>query len=303
VSRASGIVFDIQHYAVHDGPGIRTLVFLKGCPLSCSWCCNPESQSPLPVLRRFALRCQACRRCAGVCWRGAVRTDGASVFFDRDRCALCRDMPCVAACSSQALVVSGGAMDADTVMTRVVADREFYRNSGGGVTFSGGEPFAQGDFLAGLLARCRGQRIHTAVETCGYVETGMLLAAEPLVDLFLFDLKLAAGERHRLHTGVDNTLILGNLAALAHRSAARVVLRVPLIPGINDDRDNLSAIAAIALGLGLAAIQVLPYHPLGRDKCREVGMPAPPEVAPPHPSAVNDALALFTEQGLLAELA
>lgn len=212
-------------------------------------------------------------------------------------------MACVAACYSQALAISGRTMDAETVLARVVADREFYRNSGGGVTFSGGEPFAQSEFLVELLSRCRGQEIHTAVETCGHVQTQILLATEPLVDLFLFDLKLAENARHRLLTGVDNTLILKNLAALAAGNAARIVLRVPLIPGLTDDRDNLLAIAAIARDHGLTAINLQPYHPFGRDKYHEVGMPTPPVVAPLLPSIVGDALALFAEQGLQAELA
>lgn len=194
-------------------------------------------------------------------------------------------------------------MDVDTVMARIVADREFYRNSGGGVTFSGGEPFAQGEFLAELLSRCRGQGIHTTVETCGHVDTQILLAREPLVDLFLFDLKLAAGARHRLLTGVDNTLILRNLAALAANNAARVVLRVPLIPGLTDDRDNLLAIAAIARDHRLTSINIQPYHPLGRDKYQEVGMAVPSEVAPLLPASIDNALALFAAQGLQAELA
>lgn len=303
MSRASGVVFDIQHFAVHDGPGIRTLVFLKGCPLRCSWCCNPESQAPRPVLRRISDRCEACLRCASACPEGAIRMVDDAVVVDRRHCAGCEELPCVPACASQALAVSGRKMDVEAVVARVAADREFYRNSGGGVTFSGGEPFAQSGFLGELLASCRQQGIHTAVETCGHVDARVLLAAEPLVDLFLFDVKLANPDRHRRLTGVGNDVILDSLAALAARSPRKVILRVPLIPELTDDRANLEAVATIARQHGLATVNLVPYHPLGRDKYPEIGLPVPPEVAPLMPSTVEAALALFGGHGLVAELA
>jgi pyruvate formate lyase activating enzyme len=302
VSVARGLVFDIQHFAVHDGPGIRTLVFLKGCPLGCVWCCNPESQAPQPELRRIASRCLACLRCAGVCPAGAVRGADGSVAFDRAACARCEAMACVDACCAQSLSVAGEWMDVETVVARVAADDEFYRNSGGGVTFSGGEPFAQPEFLVAVLTGCRERGIRTAVGTCGHVATRVLLEAEPLVDLFLFDLKLAEGARHQLLTGVDNRLILSNLVALAERSPAKVRLRVPLIPGLTDDDDNLRAIAAIAARHRVGAIQLQPYHPLGRDKYEQVGLPTPPEVPPLTSASVERALALFAAAGLRAEL-
>jgi pyruvate formate lyase activating enzyme len=303
VSGASGIVFDIQHYAVHDGPGIRTLVFLKGCPLGCAWCCNPESQAYQPQLRRIASRCQACLRCAGVCPVGAVQAADGSVRFDRTQCARCDGMPCVEACCSQALSVTGRLMSVDEVVARVAADREFYDNSGGGVTFSGGEPFAQREFLVELLVRCHALGIRTAVETCGHVPQEALRDAEPLVDLFLFDLKLAEGGRHRLLTGVDNGLILDNLAALAAVAPEKIVLRVPLIPGFTDDAANLGAIAAIARAHRLARVQIQPYHPLGRDKYAQVGMTEPPDVPALAPETIARAIGLFAAQGLHAELA
>jgi pyruvate formate lyase activating enzyme len=302
VSGQRGIVFDIQHYAVHDGPGIRTLVFLKGCPLGCLWCCNPESQSAQPELRRIASRCQACLRCAGVCPVGAVRAANGAVVFDREACARCRDRVCVDACCSQALTVVGQTMDVDAVVSRVAADVEFYRNSGGGVTFSGGEPFVQHEFLRALLAACRERGIQTAVETCGHVPAGVLLEAEPLVDLFLFDLKLAEGGRHRLLTGVDNRLILDNLAALASRDPGKIVVRVPLIPGLTDDEANLLAIAAIAARHRVAAVHLQPYHPLGRDKYEQVGRSTPAEIPPLCAETVDRALAVFAAAGIHAEL-
>ena len=303
MSVTSGLVFDIQHYAVHDGPGIRTLVFLKGCPLRCVWCCNPESQATRPELRRFAGRCRTCLRCAGVCPHQAVRVDGDTVVFDRPMCARCEDMRCVAVCPSQALAVSGTIMDIGEVVARVAADREFYRNSGGGVTFSGGEPFAQSAFLLALLQACRQLGIHTAVETSGHVDARVLLAAESHVDLFLLDVKVVDAARHRLLTGVANGVIVEALTALAARSPQKVVLRVPLIPGFTDDRANLEAIAALARQLSLTTINLVPYHPLGCDKYEEIGLPAARTVEPLQPGAVDAALALFARRGLLAELA
>lgn len=303
MSRTSGVVFDIQHYAVHDGQGIRTIVFLKGCPLSCSRCCNPESQAPRPVLRRFVARCQKCLRRASACPEGAIRMEDDAVVLDRQFCARCEEMPCVAACSSQALAQSGKEMDVEAVAARVAADREFYRNSGGGVTFSGGEPLAQSEFLVALLAACRQLGIHTAVETSGHVDATALLAAEPLVDLFLFDLKLADPERHRLFTGVTNSVILDTLAALAARSPQKVILRVPLIHGLTDDCAHVVTVARLASQHRLTTVNLVAYHPLGRDKYREVGLPVPPEVAPLTPSTIDETLALFGEHGLVAELA
>lgn len=303
MTRTSGIVFDIQHYAVHDGPGIRTLVFLKGCPLECAWCCNPESQSARPALRRIVSRCKACLRCAGVCPVGAVRAEDGRIVLDRAKCARCDDMVCVDACCSQALSVSGARMDVDAVLSRIAADREFYDNSGGGVTFSGGEPFAQSEFLSALLEGCRRLDIHTAVETCAHVPTEAVLAAEPLVDLFLFDVKLAEGARHRLATGVGNDLILENLAALSRVDPAKVIVRVPLIPGFTDDDENLSGIAAIARTHDVRKIQVQPYHPLGRDKYAQFGLPTPAEVPRLRWEGVEHALELFAAEGLEVELA
>jgi pyruvate formate lyase activating enzyme len=229
--------------------------------------------------------------------------EGDVVVLDRRPCTRCEEKPCVTACSSQALAVSGKEMDVEAVVARVAADRNFYRNSGGGVTFSGGEPFVQGEFLMALLAACRQAGIHTAVETSGYVDAQVLLAAEPLVDLFLFDMKSVDPERHRLLTGATNEVILDTLAKLAARSPQKVILRVPLVPRVTDDAANLAAIARLAGEHRLTMINLVPYHPLGRDKYREVGLLEPSEVAPLTPETVDSALALFAAHGLAAELA
>jgi pyruvate formate lyase activating enzyme len=194
-------------------------------------------------------------------------------------------------------------MDADTVMTRVSADMGFYRNSGGGVTFSGGEPFAQPEFLLELLGRSRSLGIATAVETCGLAETEAFLAAEPLIDLFLFDLKLADSDEHRRWTGVGNERILANLASLAAGHQDKIILRVPIVSGLTDTPENIAAIAGIARAHGLFRIDLQPYHPLGNPKYAEIGRPAPPEIPPPEPADLEGLIRRFSDLGIVSELA
>ncbi len=273
-----GLVFDIQHYAVHDGPGIRTLVFLKGCPLRCQWCCNPESWNPGRELRHRVARCTGCLACVGACPRGGVEAGTGSSprpHFQRVICASCPDFACVKGCPEGALAVWGEEWSVEEVMTRVRADLEFYRNSGGGVTFSGGEPLAQPEFLMALLGACRAEGISTAVSTCGAVPREVLAAAEPLVDLFLFDVKHLDPGQHRALTGRDNQEILGNLRWLAARRPGEVLVRMPLVPGANDSEANLGATRALLEELGLTRFEVLPYHELGASKYEELGFTLP----------------------------
>lgn len=262
-----GLVFDLQRYAVHDGPGIRTLVFLKGCPLRCAWCCNPESQQTRPELLRRSGLCAACGRCVPTCPAGAISQEGRGVpIFDRSLCAVCRDLSCAEACPKDALARTGREADAQDILAQIEQDRDFYRNSGGGVTFSGGEPFAQPDFLGELLSGCRSHGIHAAVETCGQARTDDILALEPLIDLFLFDLKVLDPEQHRRSTGQDNSIILDNFRRLCARCPGKVLPRLTLVPGISDAQGNLSAVAGLLRELRLEAIELLEYHPLGLSK-------------------------------------
>ena len=240
-----GVVFDVQHFAVHDGPGIRTLVFLKGCPLSCLWCANPESRHGAPELRHRAGRCAACLSCGAACPAGAVslRTDG-TVAFDRSACGRCAGAPCVEACPRGALERCGRVSTAAEVAAEVARDAGFYRNSGGGVTVSGGEPFSQPGFLLALLGACRDLGIPTAVETCGQAKEKVVAAAIPLVDLFLFDVKAVDPARHEALTGVRNETILANLENLCRTCPEKVSLRVPVVPGLNDAPEELLAVAS-----------------------------------------------------------
>lgn len=297
-----GMIFDIQHYAVHDGPGIRTIVYFKGCPLRCLWCANPESQNPGPELWHRSLRCRACGRCLTACPKHAV-SEGP--VFDRALCAACADRPCVETCWEDALRSVGRPLSVEEVMGPVAADLGFYRNSGGGVTFSGGEPFAQPDFLRALLEACRKQGIHTAVETCGHVAPRALLEMEPLVDLFLYDLKVVDPAAHKRLTGADNRLILENLQALCAVAADRVTIRVPLIPGCTDGEDNLEAIADLAVGLGVRRVDLEPYHALGTDKYRGLGRQYALEDLPASvpPERLKAAVTVFTRRRLECEVA
>lgn len=283
---AEGMVFDIQHFAVHDGPGIRTLVFLKGCPLSCPWCCNPESRAFHSELRHSSSRCRVCRACAKACPEKAVLVGMEGPAFDRAPCIACDGWPCVEACPQDALSKVGRTMTVPEVMARIEADRAFYENSGGGVTFSGGEPLAQPDFLEALLTACRAAGISTAVETCGYALPDVVERMEPLVDLFLYDLKILDPERHEEITGCPNHPILRNLRWLAEHSPGKVTVRVPVVPNYTDFAENLEGIAALVSGLGLPRLELEPFHALGMDKHDAFGIPcamaaglAPPDSA------------------------
>ncbi|MCE5266613.1 MAG: glycyl-radical enzyme activating protein [Planctomycetaceae bacterium] len=266
-----GTVFDIQHYAVHDGPGIRTLVFLKGCPLSCGWCCNPESQTFQPQLRYVAFRCQKCLRCVESCPRHAITHGDVGPIIERTSCQDCESWPCLEQCPGGALLRTGRSMTATDVIEEVAKDIDFYRNSGGGVTFSGGEPFAQPAFLLELLSLAKRRGISTAVETCGHAMPQHLQAAEPAVDHFLFDLKVMDPVRHAQLTGRDNELILANLELLASLAPHKITIRHAVIPGCNDDALNHEAIVNCMNRLGLRSLHLEPYHPLGEGKYAELG--------------------------------
>ena len=261
---ARGLVFDVKKFSIHDGPGIRTTVFFKGCPLSCPWCHNPESQAPQPELVVRANRCIRCGACLSACPHGAVIGDGETYGSTAEHCQLCG--ACVEACYAEARQIVGRVMTVAEVMAEVERDIAFYDQSGGGVTFSGGEPLAQPGFLGALLRASRQAGIHTAVDTCGYAPWAVLDAIRGDVDLFLYDLKLMDDQDHRRLTGVSNQLILENLRALSENGHA-IVLRIPVIPGMNDSPDNLRELAAFAGALPhLQGIDLLPYHATALDK-------------------------------------
>jgi pyruvate formate lyase activating enzyme len=300
-----GTVSDIQAYAVHDGPGIRTLVFLKGCPLACDWCCNPETQGFGSDLRYEAWRCLRCLGCVGACPSRAIEEAFGVPRVRRDACATCASFACVDACAGGALAKVGREMTAEAVVAEVARDADFFRNSGGGVTFSGGEPFAQPEFLLAMLELLRDRGIPAAVETCGHARPEDLAASEPLVDAFLFDLKLMDPARHAALTGRDNALILSNLRWLASRAPGKVVIRHAIIPGLNDDPATHAALADLMLELEVRRLELEPYHPLGEPKYAALGRT---RRCAPDPRALDegrmgDLVAYFRGRGLCCEVA
>jgi pyruvate formate lyase activating enzyme len=268
--KKKGLVFNIQKYSVHDGPGIRTIVFLKGCPLSCRWCSNPESQRLEPELAFNPGRCltfSKCTRCLQACLRGAIiREADDSLRVDR---ALCDGCPrnCAEACPSQGLIVYGEERTVDDVMKTVEQDAAFYIRSSGGMTLSGGEPLLQADFALALLRESRRRRVKTAVETCGMVPWKTLEAAAGSLNYVLYDIKHMDSAKHEEQTGLPNTTILENFRKLAEGYPDLPILaRTPVIPGFNDSEEAIEAIAEFLRPYGHVHYEMLPYHRLGTQK-------------------------------------
>ena len=297
----SGLVFNIQKYSLHDGPGIRTTVFLKGCPLCCAWCHNPESISPRRELIVMEGRCAVCGECRSAC-PFAGQIPGDTVLPTRNEpCTLCAS--CVEACPTGARQMVGREMTVAAVLDEVLQDRVFYDDSGGGVTFSGGEPLMQPRFVRALLEACRAHGLHTAVDTCGFGGLEHLLDWAPLTSLFLYDLKLMDDARHREFCGVSNAPILANLRRLAEVHY-RIWLRVPVIPGVNDSEENFSAVAHFAASLrAIRQVNLLPYHPTGVAKFARLGRDFRLDpTARPSAERMEHAAALFRSFGLDAQV-
>ena len=266
-----GLVFDIQRYSIHDGPGIRTIVFLKGCPLSCEWCCNPESQHPQPEIEYRESLCQHCGRCITSCPKEAINANlspPAGSKINRVLCDVCGQ--CVEVCPSGALNMIGKWFSVEEMLAEVMRDASYYRRSGGGVTISGGEPLVQQKFTRELLQACYERDIHTAVETCGFADRSQFEEILPFTDLFLFDVKHMDNEIHKQYTGVSNEKILENVRYLS-RAGAAIILRVPLVPGINVEESNLRAIAKFASQLNVVEVHLMPFHQLGKEKYTRLG--------------------------------
>jgi pyruvate formate lyase activating enzyme len=290
-----GRVARIERGAVHDGPGLRTVVFLKGCPLRCRWCHSPETQSRHPQVLVQRDRCIACDACAYACPHQAAGTRFGAAGIDRSRCQVCGE--CTEACPSCARLLVGTPLSLPAAMAAVRRDRVFYEQSGGGVTLSGGEPLTQARFVLALLEGCRRERIHTAIETCGLVRAPLLLHAAALADLVLFDVKIVDEARHREATGRSNQRILANLRTVA-AVHPHVRVRVPLVPGLTDDEANVSAIAALLTEVSVEGVDLLPYHRAGLAKYERLDVTAPlPDVEPPSPAAAAAAAAILRSRG------
>ena len=256
--QSNPLLFAIKRYALHDGPNIRTTVFFKGCPLSCFWCHNPEGIRAETEVVTISDRCIGCRECIHGCPEDALTLDRQGLHRDLERCTTC--LECVEICPALAHEAVGYYSGIDEVMREIKKDLAFYDQSGGGVTFSGGEPLQQAEHLLELLKRCGELGIHRAVDTSGLAPTATLLDVARYTEMFLYDLKHMDSHSHQGYTGVPNELILANLQALAQNGAA-FRIRIPLLAGINDSDENIAATARFAMGLaGLSGIDILPYH-------------------------------------------
>lgn len=267
-----GIIFDIQKFALHDGPGIRTAVFLKGCPLRCVWCCNPESQKLRPEISYNMDKCNGCHQCVAVCPLASLRIAGNKISVDYAGCSACGD--CVDLCPANALKIYGWSVSADDVILEVLKDKDYYVNSGGGMTLTGGEAMVQFDFALDLMKKAKENGIHTAIETSGYAAAEKFEKIFPFTDLFLFDYKLTGNELHEKYTGVDQVLILKNLEWL-HAHGAKLIIRCPVIPGINDTEEHFDGIISISRKYPeILGIELLGYHNYGLSKYANLGMKA-----------------------------
>lgn len=272
-----GSIINIQRYSLHDGEGIRTTVFLKGCPLRCAWCHNPESQARVPERVHRADRCIRCGRCVAACTHGALRLDEQGPVRDAGLCTL--DGRCAAACPAEATELIGRTWDVAEVMDVVRRDQVFYDESHGGVTFSGGEPLHQPEFLRALLLACRSESIRTTIDTCGHAAADDVESIIPMADAVLFDVKHPDDEMHRTGTGVGNRLIMDNLLRVRRitaESGAALTVRVPLIAGWNDGDEDVRQLTALLLALHPAPpVDLLPCHDHATGKYQRLGRPAP----------------------------
>jgi pyruvate formate lyase activating enzyme len=267
---ATGVIFDIKKYAIHDGPGIRTTVFFKGCPLACRWCHNPEGITVASQRIYRQERCIGCGECIQICPQKVLTQTAEGVVCDPAKCVGCQT--CADHCPSEAIEFVGRKVTVAEVVRQIKKDIAFYDESGGGITLSGGEPLMQPEFLLQLLDACADLDLHRTVDTTGYADAGLLLEVARKTDLFLYDLKLMDAAKHLEFTGVSNERILDNLKLLA-RNEARIQVRVPIIPGINSDAENIDRTAAFVSALpGVEHISILPFHNSARGKYGRIGM-------------------------------
>lgn len=296
MSKSDAVVFNLQKFCVHDGPGIRTTLFFKGCPLRCTWCHNPESQSFTPELLFDPEKCTGCGRCAKVCSHSAIHfTPDTIAAVDRTRCVACGR--CVDACLIGAREICGYETSIKQLLKEAEKDQVFYDQSGGGITFSGGESLCQLNAVESIARAAKARGIQTAVDTCGHVPFSCFEQILDCVDLFLYDIKHIDPVKHRQLTGQDNVLILDNLKRLSE-AGATIFLRLPLIEGINSDDKNIAAILTFIRGLQIRQVNILPYHNTGSSKHLRMGNNAPSGLAAPAPERLEQIKAQFQASGL-----
>ena len=293
----TGLIFDIKRYSIHDGPGIRTTLFFKGCPLRCAWCHNPESQAAVEEMIFRPQRCQKCGACVEACPEGAIRWSEDGPLTDRSKCVRCG--ACTAECYAVARERIGRTLTVAEAMAAIERDVAFYDQSAGGVTFSGGEPLQQPEFLGALLRACQEKEIHTVVDTSGYASRETLDGLRADVDLFLYDLKVMDEPRHRQFTGVSNALILENLRQLSALGHA-LLIRIPVIPSINTDAESVRQLGAFIASLPqVSGVELLPYHRIALDKYERLSLPyGLPEVQPPSEAQMREMAQQLAQWGL-----
>ncbi|NVM04080.1 MAG: glycyl-radical enzyme activating protein [Candidatus Helarchaeota archaeon] len=295
-----GTIFNIQRYSIHDGPGIRTLVFFKGCPLRCLWCSNPESQNKYPEILFSSVKCIGCGKCAEVCPEDAIiKSDDKRI--NRDKCNLC--LKCIETCYAEALEVAGKKMTVEEVIKEVEKDRPFYEKSGGGITVSGGEPLMQPKFLKELLKECKNRGINTAIETCGYVNWTTFNEVLEYIDLILFDLKHSDSNNHEELTGKNNNIIIENIKKISDLKKP-MIIRFPLIPGCNDSIENIKRIGEFVKILdGVNEINIIPFHRLGESKYEKLDMKwTMHDVKPPEKDRLDEIKKILESYGLKVKI-
>ena len=293
-----GLIFDIQHFSIYDGPGIRTTVFMKGCTLDCDWCHNPESINSKKEVQTYFSKCIGCGRCFELCPTGAHSIFDGKRIYNRavcQRCGICTDN-----CYSGALVMTGEEKTVEQVVKTIAKDTNFYKDSGGGVTFSGGEPLLQADFVAAALKSCHELGIHTAVDTAGNIPYETFEKVMPHVDMFLYDLKGMDSDIHKKHTGAGNKLILDNLKKLS-RAGKPIWIRIPVIPTVNDSMENKAATAEFLADLAnIEAVEPLAYHSLGAGKLESMGMMGEKKIfSVPTKDSMKEMYSFFENIGLI----
>ncbi|MDP6453282.1 MAG: glycyl-radical enzyme activating protein [SAR202 cluster bacterium] len=298
VDDPTGLVFDFKRFAVHDGPGIRTTVFLKGCSLRCVWCHNPESIGQQRQVFYYPDRCIACGSCIEACPTGSQQiTEDRTRTFDRESCVISGE--CVDVCNSEALVMAGRQMSVEDVMSEVREDADFYKTSGGGVTLSGGEPLLQNEFATAVLKQCKEEGFHTCIDSCGQVGWNFVENALPHVDMVLYDLKQMSPELHRKYTGVNNRRILDNLRGISEHGID-IEIRMPIVPTINDSKEFIEPAAEFLASLdNIKAVKLLPYHHLAGSKYTSLGMEdVMPNVDSPDSAHMQKVADMMTPFGL-----
>lgn len=295
-----GLIFDIQGHSVHDGPGTRTTVFMNGCPLCCVWCCNPEGLFRKPVIMYRESKCIHCGDCLRACPHGALSVVDGKLTHDREKCDVCETHDCVKACLNEGVIESGRYYTRAALMRILKRDQQFWGKNGG-VTFSGGEPLSQRGFIPGVLAECKKLQMHVCVETTSYLPTDYYLGVMKNIDWVFTDIKHMDTAVHKELTGVDNARILHNITELARANWDGVIMpRIPIIPGCNDTDDNLLETVRFIKGIGLDAVNILPFHRLGESKYRQIGRAyAFAEQPPPSEERMRHLKALVESQGVI----